>query len=163
MKKLIGLFLLLGLFGSCGNIEYNVEIKFDQIIFNDQRQQWQESNIKNYKYQLLAQGFIGYNGVIIVENGIYKESLSEMDYYDINIFFDYSTIDEIYNTIENIYETNNNKMYSKSDFYFTEIDIEYDEINNIPIKILYKYYAPSNLTVDGTFNYEIKSFEKINK
>jgi hypothetical protein len=160
MKKLIWLFLLSGLFLSCDDfLKYNVEITFDQTAFNNQRQQWMTSNVKNYKYQLLASGFIGYDGQIIVENKKYKESITDDD---INSFKEYSTIDEIYNTIETIYISNNNKMYSKNEFYFTEIYVEYDNINHIPVKINYKYYAPSNLAVDGTFDYEIKSFVKIN-
>jgi len=158
MNKLIGLFFIFGLFLSCG---FTNNVKFDQKTFNEQRQKWQESNIKNYKYRLSAFGFSGYDGVIIVENGIFKESIKENDYYDdIDYFMEYSTIDRIYETIEDRYKTNNNKYFSINDFFYTEIKIEYDKTNHIPIKIQFIYYESPGVAVDGTFDYEINEFEK---
>ncbi|MDR1249215.1 MAG: DUF6174 domain-containing protein [Treponema sp.] len=163
MGKLIGLLLLflLGLFVSCEDLfKYNVEVNFDKKTFTEQRQQWQVFQIKNYAYQLLASGFIGYDGIIIVENNNFKEDLPSHDYYKIDNFMHYATIDKIYETIEDIYNLYNSTEHSKSEYYLEAIYIEYDKTNHIPIKIDYKYYIPDNMAVDGTFYYEIKNFEK---
>jgi hypothetical protein len=139
-----------------------IEIKFDLATFNEQRKLWQESNTKNYQYNLLAVGFNPYDGIMIVENGEFKECIPEIDYFTegINGYWHYSTIDEIYEWIEKEYTSNNNKIQDKSEPYLEEIYIEYDKTNHIPIKINDIYYIPSGVSITGTFYYEINSFEK---
>ncbi|MDR2922283.1 MAG: hypothetical protein LBU85_02935, partial [Treponema sp.] len=56
----------------------------------------------------------------------------------------------------------NNTVQSENKLYYTEIVVEYDKINHIPIEINYKYYSPPELMVDGTFNYKITEFNKMN-
>jgi len=145
-------------------IPMNVTVQFDQETFHKQRQQWQESNIKNYTYNLRAYGFVGFDGKIIVENGMFKESFPDGGFSSDGIFSHYSTIDNIYSTLKDHYDTYNNNKYSKLfDSYCEGIYVEYDNINHIPIKIQYKYSHPPMVAVDGTFDYEISDFEKSNE
>jgi hypothetical protein len=160
MKKIV-IISLVFIFLSCDDLsKFTVQVKFDQKTFAEQRQLWQEANVKNYQYQLSAIGFMGYGGTIFVENGQFKNDLTSSEYSNIENFMDYSTIDEIYKTIEEAFNSYNNTEQSKNDVYYTEIIVEYDKINHIPIIINYHYYAPSNIAVDGTFYYEIIEFSK---
>ena len=144
---------------SCNSLsEFTVQIKFDQKTFIEQRQLWQQANIKNYQYQLSAIGFIYYYGTIFVENGQIKNDLPSVEDSNIENFISYSTIDEIYKTIEDIFNSYNNTKQSKVKVYYTEIFVEYDKINHIPIDIIYSYYTPSNVAHDGTFHYIIAEF-----
>ncbi|MDR3161813.1 MAG: DUF6174 domain-containing protein [Spirochaetaceae bacterium] len=165
MKKLMGLFVLCSLFLSCEDIlqtflTKNIEVKFDYALFAEQRQQWQAAQIKNYRYTLTAAGFDSYHGVIIVEDGKFKQDTPLYEYGDINSFLEYSTIDEIYHTIEEVYTANNNTEQNVFDVYLKAINVEYDTINHIPISINYGYYIPDHIALDGTFDYEIEDFEK---
>ena len=160
MKNIV-IISLVFIFFSCDDLsKFTVQVKFDQKTFAEQRQLWQEANVKNYQYQLSAIGFIGYRGKIFVENGQFKNDLTSTEHSEIENFMDYSTIDETYKTIEERFKLNNNTEQSKKDFYLTEILVEYDKINHIPIKINYHYYCPPDLAVDGTFYYEITEFSK---
>jgi len=160
MKNII-IICLVFIFFSCDDLsKFTVQVKFDQKTFTEQRQLWQEANVKNYQYQLSAIGFIGYGGTIFVENGQFKNDLPSLEYSNIENFMDYSTIDEIYKTIEEAFNLYNNTEQSKNDFYYTEIPVEYDKINHIPIIINYHYYTPPNIAVDGTFHYEIAELTK---
>jgi len=160
MKNII-IICLVFIFVSCDDLfKITVQVKFDQKTFTEQRRLWQQSNIKNYQYQLSAIGFIPYNGTIFVENGQFKNDLPSGEYFYIGNFQEYSTIDEIYKTIEELYNIYNNTKQSKKDVYCTEIFIEYDKTNHIPIKIRYYYYCPPNVALDGTFYYEITEFSK---
>jgi len=146
---------------SCVNLsEPAAQVKFDKKTFVEQRQLWQKANIKNYQYQLSAIGFIYYYGTIFVENGKIKNDLPSVENSNIENFINYSTIDEIYKTIEETFTFHNNKKQSEKDVYYTEIFVEYDKINHIPIDIIYYYYAPSDVALDGTFHYRIAEFSK---
>ena len=165
MKKIVVVFAVF-LFVSC---EINVELEFDQETFNTQRQLWQASNVKDYQYQLSACGFASYDGIIIVENGKYKENIpSYADYPDgyyegsNYIIKSYSTIDEIYKTIEDTFKRTNNKKQPVNDIYLSGISVKYDKVNHIPIEIHYEYHYPvfNAVVMDGTFDYYISNFEK---
>jgi len=163
MKKIVVVFTVF-LFVSC---EINVVVDFDQKTFNTQKQLWQASNVKDYQYQLSAYGFDGYDGIIIVENGKYKENIPSYndypeDYYEGYLIKSYSTIDEIYKTIEDTFKGTNNKKQSINDVYLSRISVKYDKVNHIPIEIHYEYYIPpfSAIVMDGTFDYYISNFEK---
>lgn len=150
----------MAVFSGCNKDE--VIVKFDKKTFIEQKKLWQLSNTKDYEYNLLAKGFIYYDGKIIVENGsfkndvvLYGSSLSVDSF-----FLNYSTIDLVYKTIEEKFNSNNGA--TKSDFYCAEIFGEYDKINHIPIKINYKYYCYPNLVVHGTFDYTITNFSRLN-
>jgi len=146
---------------SCANLsEPTSQVKFDKKTFVEQRQLWQKANIKNYQYQLSAIGFIYYYGTIFVENGKIKNDLPSVEDSKIENFMNYSTIDEIYKTIEETFTFHNNKKQSEKDVYYTEIFVEYDKANHIPIDIIYYYYAPSEVSVDGTFHYRIAEFSE---
>jgi hypothetical protein len=152
MKKIAGIFIVF-LFISC---VINVEVEFDQETFNKQRQLWQASNVKDYKYRLHAIGFSGYNGTIIVENGKNKENIPADGHFE-----GYSTIDEIYKTIGDSFKENNKKQ-PMNDVYLSGISVKYDKVNHIPIEIHYEYHIPafSAVEIDGTFDYYISNFEK---
>jgi hypothetical protein len=152
--------VLIILFTSCDLFTTTVNVKFDQKTFNEQRQLWQASNVKNYQYQFYAMGFDSYRGTIIVENGIFKNDITSDEYDHIEYFMDYSNIDEIYKTIEKSFYLYNNTKQSINDFYYTEISVKYDKINHIPVKINYNYYNPPAVAVDGTFYYEVNNFSK---
>jgi hypothetical protein len=162
MKKIM-IICMFFILVSCGDPSKSTDqVKFDQKTFVEQRQLWQESNVKKYRYQLSAIGFIPYDGIIFVENGNFKSDLpSSGQSSEISNFLDYSTIDEIYKTIEKNLNYYNNTEQSENAYYFTEIAVEYDKINHIPIEIIYYYYAPPNLEVDWTFYYEITEFNKM--
>jgi len=148
-------------FFSCANLsEFTVQVKFDQKTFVEQRQLWQQANIKNYQYQLSAFGGISYySGTIFVENGKIKKDLPSVENSSIEDFMDYSTIDEIYKTIEERFNSYNNTKRSKKDVYYTEILVEYDKTKHIPIDITYNYYVPSDVVFDGTSHYKIAEFK----
>jgi len=94
-----------------------------------------------------------------VENGEFKKDVPLHDDMDtVQMFLDYSTIDEVYATIEDAFLEYHDTRQSKRDFYYTEIVVEYDRTNHIPTRIVYKYYCPPNLAVDGTFHYGIENF-----
>jgi len=144
---------------SCVNLsEFTVQVKFDQKTFVEQRLLWQDAKIKNYQYQLSAIGFIYYYGTLFVENGKFKNDVASVEYSNIENFMNYSTIDDIYKTIEEMYNSYNNTKQSKKDVYCTAIKVEYDKNKHIPIDITYSYYAPSDVTHDGTFRYKITDF-----
>jgi len=139
MRKIIGIFFIIGLFVSC---EKNVKVGFDHEAFYEQKQLWQTSNVTDYKYHLRAAGWYGmntpiYDGTIIVKNGNYSNNLPVNDHFELDN--NYSTIDEIYKTIENMFNENNNKKISMYDGFLDRISVTYDEINHIPIKIGYAY------------------------
>jgi hypothetical protein len=140
----------------------NVEVEFDQKTFNKQRKLWQESNVKNYQYHFRASGFIGYSGLVLVENGTYKDDLSSYDQSEngrlMNSFPEYSSIDKIYETIEERFKDTNNTKQSTMDSYLKKINVKYDKVNHIPIEIYYDYYVPPIVVVDGTFHYEFSDF-----
>ena len=161
MRKIIIICFAVFIFFSCVNSpESTLQVKFDQKTFFEQRKLWQEANVKNYQYHLSAIGFIHYYGTIFVENGQIKNDLPSVEYSDIENFMNYSTIDEIYKTIEEIFTFYNNKKQSEKDVYYTEIFVEYDKIKHIPTEIIYSYYAPSDVALDGTFHYRITEFSK---
>jgi hypothetical protein len=159
MKKII---ICAGfIFFSCANLSGPTDqVKLDKKTFVEQRQLWQKANIKNYQYQLSAIGFIYYYGTIFVENGKFKNDFPSVENSNIENFINYSTIDEIYKTIEEIFTFYSNKKQTKNDVYYTEIFVEYDKIKHIPIDIIYYYYAPSDVALDGTFHYRIADFSK---
>jgi len=160
MKTIIICFTFLIIVSCDDPLMSTVQVKFDQKTFVEQRQLWQEANIKNYQYQLSAIGFIYYYGTIFVENGQIKNDLISVEYSNIEYFMNYSTIDEIYKTIEEIFTSYNNTKRSKKDVYYTEIFVDYDNIKHIPIEIIYYCYAPSNVALDGTFHYKITEFSE---
>jgi len=160
MKNII-IICVASTFFSCANLsEFTVRVKFDQKTFVEQRQLWQQANIKNYQYQLSAIGFIYYYGTIFVENGQYKKDLPSVEDSNIENFGNYSTLDEIYKSIEETFNSYKNTKRSKNDVYLTEILVEYDKAKHIPIDIIYRYYAPSDVALDGTFHYKIAEFSK---
>ena len=83
MKSII-IICAVSTFFSCANLsEFTVQVKFDQKTFAEQRQLWQQANVKNYQYQLSAIGFIYYYGTIFVENGQYENDLPSVEYSNI--------------------------------------------------------------------------------
>jgi hypothetical protein len=147
-------------FAGCTKDE--VFVKFDKKTFIEQRKLWQLSNTKDYEYHLFASGFGSYYGKIIVENGSFNNEVILLEPYSIvSGYLSYSTIDLVYETIETMFNSSNNATKNE-DFYYTEIIVEYDKLNHIPIKISYKYYCSPNLAVDGTFDYTITKFSKLN-
>ena len=149
------------MFSGCNKDE--VIVKFDEKTFIEQKKLWQLSNTKDYEYHLFASGFINYYGKIIVENGSFSNEVILHEYSNsvVSSFLNYSTIDLVYEIIEEMFNSCSNGT-KKSDFYYTEILVEYDIINHIPIKINYKYYCSPDLEVDGTFDYTITNFNKLN-
>jgi hypothetical protein len=148
------------LFIACDFIKFTVYVEFDQKTFNEQRQLWQASNVKDYQYEFLAYGFTGYCGTIFVENSNFKNALPSEEDSNFYYFMNYSTIDEIYKTIEEKYFSYNDTKQSLKDFYYTEILVVYDKINHIPTSIKYKYNSRPLVAVDGTFDFEINNFIK---
>jgi hypothetical protein len=142
---------------SCSN-EDTVYVKFDRDTFTEQRQLWQQSNVKNYKYDLFVTGFVNINYTIIIEDGNFKDSSPQTP---AEYFTGYSTIDEIYKTIEqeslNLY---NIALKTKSDGYYAEILVEYDKVNHIPIKIQYIYNRYPYPPIDEPSYYEISNFNR---
>ena len=154
-------FTIMTVFSGCNKDE--VIVKFDEKTFFEQKKLWQLSNTKDYEYQLRANGFVYYYGKIIVENGSFSNDIILHENSDsvVSGFLNYSTIDLVYEIIEEMFNLCNNRT-EKSDFYYTEVVVKYDKTNHIPIKINYKYYCSPNLEVDGTFDYTITNFNKLN-
>ena len=149
-------------FSGCNKDE--VIVKFDEKTFIEQKKLWQLSNTKDYEYHLHASGFMNYYGKIIVENGSFSDEVILHEYphsVAVSNFLNFSTIDLVYESIEEMLNSCSNGT-KKSDFYYTEILVEYDKINHIPIKISYLYYCSPRLAVDGTFDYTITNFNKLN-
>ena len=165
LRKVVAIAICLAamtVFAGCTKDE--VFVKFDKKTFIEQRKLWQLSNTKDYEYHLFASGFGSYYGKIIVENGNFNNDVilhENSQSVVVSGFLNYSTIDLVYETIEKMFNSCNNST-KKSDFYYTEILVEYDKTNHIPIKINYKYYCSPNLAVDGTFDYTITNFNKLN-
>ena len=136
-------------------------VKFDHKTFSRQRQLWHDANVRNYQYQLFAIGFIYYYGTVYVEDGNYKNDTPLESYFDITNFMDYSTIDKIYETIERMFDSNNNREQSEKTVYMTEISVEYDTISHIPVTIKYHYHIPPDVAFDGTSDYKITNFLKL--
>jgi hypothetical protein len=140
---------------SCPN-EDTVYVKFDRDTFTEQRQLWQQSNVKNYKYDLVVAGKVGITYTIIIEDGNFKNSSPQT-----LANTGYSTIDEIYKTIEeeslNLY---NIALQTKSDGYYAEILVEYDKVNHIPIEIQYIYNRYPYPPVGEPSYYKINNFNK---
>jgi hypothetical protein len=136
-------------------------VKFDHETFSEQKQLWHDSNVRNYQYQLFAIGFISYYGTVYVEDGKYKNDTPLDTNFDINDFPDYSTIDKIYETIGRMFDLNNNEGQSEKAVYMTEISVEYDKINHVPLTIKYHYHIPPDVAYDGTSDYKIMNFLKL--
>jgi hypothetical protein len=160
LKVLIPALIFPVLFISCDFIKLTVYVKFDQETFNEQRQLWQTSNVKNYQYDFSAYGYSGYRGTIFVENGNFKNAVPSEEDSGFFYFMDYSTVDEIYKTIEERFSYYNDTKQSLNDFYYTEILIEYDKTNHIPVKVNYIYNERPFVIVDGTFYFYIDNFSK---
>ena len=164
MKNLVFLFCVSFIFLSCDDIiKTTINVKFDKKAFYEQRQLWQDSNIKNYQYNFSNNMFFySYNGILFIENGIFKYDLPDAEYHELENYKNYyTTIDEIYKTIEETYNMCNGSKHSKNDVYITEIIIEYDKINHIPNTIYYKEYVPPGLMIEGSLYYIISNFEKM--
>ena len=158
MKNILLSVSFLGLLVSCDLFTPRVEIKFDLVTFNNQRQLWQSSNIKNYSYRLRAVGFIGYDGTIIIENGEYRENRpSEGSDEFSGYFMRYSSIDEIYSWVELMYTSNNNKKPDPG-HYLEEILVVYDETLHIPVEMHDIYHVSPGVSITGTFDYYIDDF-----
>ncbi|MCL2558173.1 MAG: DUF6174 domain-containing protein [Treponema sp.] len=149
---------LLAALSSCGMVP--VKVEFDQKTFNEQRALWQDTKPQDYEYKLIASGFMGYSGTISVVNGKFEKDEPNMEWHSIYYFSDYTTIDKIYQEIEETFLRYNDTRQFRGDVYYTGIVVEYDKTNHIPTKIVYKYYCPPNVSVDGTFHYEIENFVK---
>jgi len=164
MGKIIGLFIVLSLILlSCEANKSNVKVEFDQEAFIAHRQKWQQANVNNYKYQLIAydnKEKKEYSAIITVENGIYKENSLTSDDFNINDFLNFSTIDKIYNWLESTYNENDIFRFTKIGAYVTNIYVEYDEINHIPVIINYKIKAPFFIDINGIDYFKINNFEK---
>jgi hypothetical protein len=133
-------------------------VKFDHKTFSEQRQLWHDSDVRNYRYQLFAIGYISYYGTVYVEDGNFKNDTPLDRDFDITDFLDYSTIDKIYETIERMFDSNKNKEQSKKAVYMTELSVEYDTINHVPLTIKYHYHIPPDVAFDGTSEYKITNF-----
>ena len=160
-------FTAMTVFSGCNKDEVRVEVEFDEKTFMEQKKLWQLSNTKDYEYHLRAIGFISYDGKIIVENGSFSNEVILVELpeeyegtYSVSRFPNYSTIDLVYEAIEEMFNYCNGA--ERSDFYCTEIVVEYDKTNHIPIEIHYKYYCSPRMIVDGTFDYTITDFNKLN-
>jgi len=158
MKKVVVIVSVLGLFVSCDLFAPKIEIKFDLENFNAQRQLWQSSNIQYYSYHLQAVGFFSYDGIIIVENGEYRENLPSegSDEFD-GYFMRYSSINDIYSWIDLMFTSNNNKK-PDSGHYLEEILVIYDETLHIPVEIHDIYHVSPGVSITGTFDYYISDF-----
>ena len=164
MKITAGLIISFCLFTfiSCTSVsKADNMVKFEHKTFSEQRQLWRDSHTRNYQYQLFAIGFIGYYGTVYIEDGNYKNDTPLEKYFDITNFLDYSTINKIYETIERMFELNNTDEQSEKAVYMTEIAVEYDKINHVPLTIKYHYHIPPDVAFDGTFDYKITNFLKL--
>jgi hypothetical protein len=138
--------------------QFNEYLVFDDKTFYEQMELWELSNIQNYQYELRAGGYMGYRGIIVVENGLFKDAIQLEEYfitYDISYF---KTIDEIYRTIEEEYIRNKDIRHERNSCYLDEIMIRYDPVYHIPISIYYKNNFPYGMVVDGTFSFGISNF-----
>jgi len=161
MRKILLSVSVLVLLVSCDLFTPKVEIKFDRETFTTQRLLWQSSNIKNYSYRLRAVGFFNYDGIIIVENGEYRENQPSEGSDELSGYFmRYSSIDEIYNWIELMYTSNNNKKPDPG-HYLEEILVVYDENLHIPVEIHDIYHVSPGVIIDGTFDYYISEFKVV--
>ena len=159
MKKLLILFCVSFLFLTCDIFKTTVHVKFDKKTFIEQRQLWQDSNVKNYQYKFSNNMFYySYDGILFIEDGEFKYDLPETEYSDISNYKNFTTIDKIYKSIEETYNLSNNIKKSKNDAYISEIIIEYDKTNHIPNTIHYKEYVPPNLFIEGVLYYKITNF-----
>jgi hypothetical protein len=135
-------------------------VEFDQKTFSEQKRLWHDSNVTHYQYQLFAIGFIPYYGTVFVEDGKYKNDAPLDMNFDINDFLDYSTIDKVYETIGRMFDSNKEELSEKA-VYMTRISVEYDKINHVPLTIKYHYHIPPDVAYDGTSDYKIENFQKL--
>jgi hypothetical protein len=136
-------------------------VEFDHKSFLEQKQLWLDTNVRNYQYQLFAIGFISYYGTVYVEDGNYINDTPLDMNFDINNFLDYSTIDKVYETIGRMFDSNNNDGQSEKAVYMTRISVEYDKINHVPLTIKYHYHIPPDVAYDGTSDYKIENYQKL--
>ena len=167
MKTMSGIIISFCLFTfiSCRSTSKSDDIiqtvKFDHKVFSEQRRLWHDSNVKNYRYQLSAIGPFPYHGTVYVQDGNYKNDTPLDSSFEITNFLEYSTINKIYETIERMFDSNNNKEQSEKAVYMTEISVEYDTINHVPLAIKYHYHIPPDVAFDGTSDYKITNFLKM--
>ena len=154
---LVLLFFLL--FTSCENsTEKNLKVDFDLKTFNEQKQLWQESGIKNYQYLFRSSGEIAYRGTVIVENGNFKGDIPQNELFTIERFMEYSSINAIYDHIETVFENYSNTKWDKEKGYVSKIEVEYDKDNHIPVYIHFYTYTQPGLVFDGVDYSEIQNF-----
>ena len=149
--------------GSCDLLPRTVYVEFDRETFNRQRAAWREAGVKDYEYRFSAIGFSYYYGTIRVGDGVFVEDVPDAGHDGIGFFEEYSTIDRVFDAIEKMFLRFDGTKQSKRDMYYTKIIVEYDRINHIPTSIAYRYYCPPNLAVDGTFDYRIGNFKRLNQ
>ena len=158
MMRIVLFILSFGLFISCDLIGNRVEIKFDQETFNNQRQLWQASEVKNYTYRLRSPGFFNYDGKILVKDGEFNDHIPTESSDGINAFMNHASIDEIYRTIDLFFSSNNNKNRKPDDVYLSEISVTYDIVNHIPIEIHYINYIPQGVHITAINDFYISDF-----
>jgi hypothetical protein len=157
MKKLMIFCVTATLLYSCKKDDV-VNVKFDKKTFLEQKQLWQASNTKDYKFQFFSSGqYSHYNIEVTVENGDFKsEILLDERSSPIGCC---ASIDALYESIEKLFYEHHNQK--KSDFYVTEISVEYDKVNHIPIKVRFDYYFDSHKISVHMNDFTISSFSKI--
>ena len=130
-----------------------IEVKFDQDTFNEQRKLWQESNIKDYRYNFGAYGFKSFEGTVIVINGEYLfnypipdssliDTPAKRRLYEARLekrmSLDYDAPDDRddefikrfkkYSTIDKIYETIEEAFNRYNNKEYSEKDFYYDAV-----------------------------------
>lgn len=138
-----------------------------------EKAKWTEISNQNYSFKVsnVRTGGMArlFNSVIIVENKIAIEEIQEPYTWEpylhtvLDVFPEYSTIDNIYNDIEKFIDFyNKDKINYKG--YCKSISIEYDQINHIPIKIEYDYWHNPFLNITDRLKYyaiDISDFKTI--
>lgn len=129
-------------------------LQFDYEKFTSEKEAWTSAQIQNYSFEYYSSGFMFEDVMVIVENGIYKESVGINN----SVMTEYpKSINDIYAELEAFYWGNVDTIYFDTELYVTSVKIEYDS-NHIPAKVSYESHIPIGMCVDGNSGFSIKNF-----
>lgn len=135
MRKMLLLIILASL-SSC-ELFYNYYVNFDKDQFDEQKALWEQSSISNYNFtQQFSSMHTGAQPHIVVQH---RQGVSPTIYLreedpqnDVERFFYFETVDELYTYIETCYLENKPRVDDK-EILGLNIEIEYDLDSHIPI------------------------------
>lgn len=148
---------------SCDDQNDTVSVDFDEAVFVENMDKWNELNLQDYSYEYSNSGY-SYSGIAshskieIVDGEVEKiEALVENGIQDADKYI----INDLFEEIAEKYPTNGCKENS-SEVYLEEIRVKYDEKYYFPTEVYYIYHIPEDMVGIWNLHQYITNFEITN-